>query len=37
MGHDEKDYRAYQLLQENTMDTCLMKIDEQMQDERSHA
>ena len=36
MGHDEKDYRAYQLLQEKLVDTYLMKNDKQMQVESSH-
>ena len=31
--HDEKDCRAYQLLLEKTIDTCLMEDDEQMRDE----
>ena len=31
VGHDEKDCRALQLLQEKTMDTYLMKNEEQMQ------
>ena len=36
MGHNEKYSRAYQLLQEKTIDIYLMKNDEQMQDERAH-
>ena len=35
VGHDEKDYREFQLLQENIMDTYLMKNDEQMQAEQA--
>ena len=31
VGNDEKYYIAFQLLQEKTMDTYLMKNDEQMQ------
>ena len=31
VGHDEKDCRALQLLQEKMMDTYLMKNDEKMQ------
>ena len=34
--HDEKDCIALHLLQENMMDTYLMKNDEQMQVERAH-
>ena len=34
VGHDEKYSRAFQLLQENTVDTYLMKNDEQMQAKR---
>ena len=34
VGHDEKYCKAFQLLQENTMDTYLMKNDEQMQVEQ---
>ena len=34
VGHDKKDCKALQLLQEKTMDTYLMKNDEQMQVER---
>ena len=37
MGHDEKDCRQYQLLQEKEVDTYLMKNYEQMQDEQDHA
>ena len=33
LGHEEKDYRALQLLQEKTMDAYLMKNEEQMQAE----
>ena len=33
--HDEKVCRALQLLQENTVDTCLMKNDEKMQAKRA--
>ena len=35
IGHDEKYYRALQLLQEKMMDTYLMKNDEQMQVEQA--
>ena len=35
VGHDEKDCKAYQLLQEKMMDTYLMKNEEQMQVERA--
>ena len=35
MGHDEKDCRAYQLLQENMVETYMMKNDEQIQAERA--
>ena len=35
VGHDEKDCRALHLLQEKTMDTYLMKNDEQMQVEQA--
>ena len=34
IGHEEKDYKALQLLQEKMMDTYLMKNYEQMQDEQ---
>ena len=34
MGHDEKYCRAYQLLQEKTFDTYLMKNDEHMAQEQ---
>ena len=37
VGHDEKDCRTFQLLQENTVDTYLMKIDEKMQVEWAQA
>ena len=36
VGHDEKDCRALQLLQEKTMDTYLIKNEEQMQVEGAH-
>ena len=36
MGHDEKEYKAYLFLQENIVDTYLMKNDKQMQVESSH-
>ena len=35
--HDEKDYRAYQLLQEKAIDAYLMKNYKHMQVERDHA
>ena len=34
VGHDEKDCRAFQVLQEKAMDTYLMKNDEKMQAKR---
>ena len=34
VGHDEKDFRAFQLLHEKIVDTYLMKNEEHMQDER---
>ena len=34
VGHDEKDCRALQLLQENTMDTYLMKNDDKIKAEQ---
>ena len=37
MGHDEKDCKQYQLLQEKEVDTYLMKNYEQMQDEQVDA
>ena len=37
MGHDEKDSKQYQLLQEKEVDTYLMKNYEQMQHEQAHA
>ena len=37
MGHDEKDCKQYQLLQEKEVDTYLMKNYEQMQDEQADA
>ena len=33
VGHEEKDYKAYQLLKENTVDTYLTKNDGQTQDD----
>ena len=36
MGHDEKDCKQYQSLQEKEVDTYLMKNYEQMQDEQDH-
>ena len=37
VGHDEKYFRAYQLLQENMIDAYLMKYDEHMQVEQAYA
>ena len=37
MGHDEKDHGAYQLMQEKTIDTYLMKNDESMQTKQALA
>ena len=37
VGHEEKDSRAYQMLQNKIVDTYLMKNDEQMQVERTEA
>ena len=37
IGHNEKDCRAFQLLQEKMVDTYLMKIEEKMQDEKNQA
>ena len=37
IGHDEKDYIAFQLLQEKMIDTYLMKNKEQMQAELAQA
>ena len=36
VGHDEKDCREFQLLQDKTVDTYLMKNDEKMQVEQAH-
>ena len=37
MGHDEKNCKQYQSLQEKEVDTYLMKNYEQMQDEQARA
>ena len=36
VGHDEKYCRSLQMLQENMMDTYLMKNDENMKDKKAH-